>query len=52
MIGRFAGAVQDADVALVFYAGHGATFSDLPYVVPTDAQFSSLPAVPYELVEA
>jgi uncharacterized caspase-like protein len=50
MIGRFANAVQDADVAVVYFAGHGATFGDVPYVVPVDAQFSSLGEVPYELV--
>ena len=49
-IGRFAGVVQDADVAVVYFAGHGATFADTPYVVPTDAAFSSLPQVPHELV--
>lgn len=49
-IGSFADAVQEADVALVFFAGHGATFSDRPYVVPVDAQFSSLGRMPYELV--
>src|SRR3954467_12537324 len=31
-IGRFANAAQDADVALVYFAGHGATFGDTPYV--------------------
>jgi Caspase domain len=49
-IGRFAEAVKDADTALVYFAGHGATFSDTPYVVPVDASFSSLERVPYELV--
>jgi formylglycine-generating enzyme required for sulfatase activity len=49
-IGRFADAAQGADVALVFFAGHGATFGDTPYVVPIDAQFSSLGQMPYELV--
>src|SRR5580692_8116556 len=49
-IGRFANASHESDVALVFFAGHGATFSDVPYVVPVDAQFSSLGEVPYELV--
>ena len=38
-IGDFAVAAQDADVALVYFAGHGATFGDIPYVVPVDAQF-------------
>ncbi len=49
-IGQFAGRVDGADVALVYFAGHGATFGDTPYVVPVDAEFSSLDAVPYELV--
>jgi hypothetical protein len=49
-IGRFANAAQDSDVALVFFAGHGATFGDVPYVVPVDAQFTSLGEMPYELV--
>ena len=51
-IARFAGTAQDADVALVFFAGHGATFGDTPYVVPVDAQFSSLTEMSYELVPA
>jgi uncharacterized caspase-like protein len=41
-IGSFADAVQDADVALVYFAGHGATFGDVPYV--------SLGRMPYVLV--
>ena len=49
-IGEFAGRVDDADVAIVYFAGHGATFGDVPYVVPVDAQFASLGGVPYELV--
>lgn len=34
------------------FAGHGATFDDISYVVPVDAQFSSLEKVHYELVPA
>ena len=49
-IGNFADVAQEADVALVFFAGHGATFGDTPYVVPVDAKFASLARVPYELV--
>ena len=49
-IGQFADRVGDADVAMVYFAGHGATFSDTPYVVPVDAEFSSLGQVAYELV--
>jgi formylglycine-generating enzyme required for sulfatase activity len=49
-IGDFAGAVNGATVAIVFFAGHGATFNDTPYVVPVDAEFSSLEQAPYDLV--
>jgi hypothetical protein len=49
-IGRFAKAAEDADVALVFYAGHGSTFGDIPYVVPVDADYASLEDVPYEML--
>jgi lanthanide-dependent methanol dehydrogenase len=49
-IGQFADRVAGADVAIVYFAGHGATFGDTPYVVPVDAEFSSLGQVPYELV--
>jgi formylglycine-generating enzyme required for sulfatase activity len=50
MIGRFSSAVEDADVAVVYFAGHGATFGDMPYVVPVDAEFSRLDEMPAELV--
>jgi formylglycine-generating enzyme required for sulfatase activity len=49
-IGQFAGRVDSADVALVYFAGHGATFGDVPFVVPVDAEFKSLDEVPYQLV--
>jgi hypothetical protein len=49
-IGEFAGLVGGADVAIVYFAGHGATFGDTPYVVPVDAEFSNLDEVPYELI--
>jgi formylglycine-generating enzyme required for sulfatase activity/uncharacterized caspase-like protein len=50
-IGQFAGAVKGADVAMVYFAGHGATFGDTPYVVPVDAEFANPDQVRYELVE-
>jgi formylglycine-generating enzyme required for sulfatase activity/uncharacterized caspase-like protein len=50
-IGQFAGSVKGADVAMVYFAGHGATFGDTPYVVPVDAEFANLDQVRYELVE-
>jgi hypothetical protein len=49
-LGQFARTIRGANVALVYYAGHGATFNDTPYVVPVDAEFKSLEQVPYELV--
>ena len=48
-IGTFAGLAHDADVALAYYAGHGATFGDTPYIVPIDARFESIDQMPYEL---
>jgi formylglycine-generating enzyme required for sulfatase activity len=50
LINRFNDRVTDADVALVYFAGHGATFGDAPYVVPVDAEFTSLAEMPAELV--
>ncbi len=50
MIGRFNSRVEGADVALVYFAGHGATFGDTPYVVPIDAEFAHLDEMPAELV--
>jgi formylglycine-generating enzyme required for sulfatase activity/uncharacterized caspase-like protein len=49
-IGQFADRVEGADVAMVYFAGHGVTFGETPYVVPVDAEFSSLGQVAYELV--
>ena len=50
LIGRFASATENADVAISYYAGHGATFNGTPYLVPVDAQFRTLNEMPYELV--
>jgi WD40 repeat protein len=50
LIGRFAGQVDGADVALAYFAGHGATFGDAPYLVPIDAEFTRLDEMPAELV--
>jgi uncharacterized caspase-like protein len=49
-VGDFARAVSRAAVAVVYFAGHGATFGDTPYVVPIDAEFSSLEQAPYDLI--
>jgi len=49
-IGDFALAVRDADIAIAYFAGHGATFGDIPYIVPVDAQFEATEKIPYELV--
>ncbi len=50
MIGRFGSRVDGAEVALVYFAGHGATFGDVPYVVPVDAEFAHIDEMPAELV--
>ncbi len=34
---KFVGRLQGADVALLFYAGHGLNFEDENYIVPVDA---------------
>ena len=49
-LARFATSARDSDVALIFYAGHGATFGGIPYAVPVDAQFTNLESMSYELV--
>jgi hypothetical protein len=49
-IRQFAGHVEGADLAVMYFVGHGATFGDTPHVVPVDAEFAGLDAVPYELV--
>ena len=50
-VADFAGTVGDADVAIVYYAGHGSTFGDIPYVVPIDAEYEKLERIPYELIQ-
>ncbi len=50
VIGQFAGRVDGADVAIVYFAGHGATFDGTSYVAPVDAEFASLTEVIHELV--
>ena len=45
-IGRFALLAKDADVAITYYAGHGSTFSEIPYLVPIDANFTALEEMP------
>ena len=49
-VGRFAKESQQADVALVYYSGHGSTFGEVPYAVPVDARYDSLEQVKHELV--
>ena len=41
-IGEFGAIVRDADAAIVYFAGHGSTFADVPYVVPVDARYERL----------
>jgi hypothetical protein len=37
---RFARAVRDADVALLYYSGHAMQFAGINYLIPTDAKLS------------
>ena len=42
---------QKADVALVYFSGHGASFDDLPYLVPSDATFFDIRKTVRQLVK-
>ncbi len=46
----FAGALQGAEVAVFFYAGHGLQVSGHNYLVPVDAQLGNLSALDFEMV--
>lgn len=46
---QFARRAGEADTALVYFAGHGATFGNVPYLVPIDAKFEDEASIPYEL---
>ncbi len=46
----FAAALQGAEVAVFFYAGHGLLVSDQNYLVPVDAQLSTASALDFEMV--
>ena len=41
ILGQFAAALRTADVALVFYAGHGVQIDGANYIVPVDAQWQT-----------
>ena len=46
----FAAALRGAEVAVFFYAGHGLLVSDQNYLVPVDAQLSTVSALDFEMV--
>jgi tetratricopeptide (TPR) repeat protein len=50
-IGEFGAIVRDADAAIVYFAGHGSTFGDVPYVVPVDSRYEKLTDIPSELIQ-
>lgn len=50
-IGEFGAIVRDADAAIVYFAGHGSTFGDIPYVVPVDSRYEKLGEIPSELIQ-
>src|SRR5262249_16474341 len=47
---RFEEAALDADIAVVFYAGHGIEIGGVNYVIPTDAKLASDFDVPDEAI--
>jgi uncharacterized caspase-like protein len=50
-IRRFEDSVGDADIAVVFYAGHGIEIGGTNYVIPVDAKLASDRDAPDEAVE-
>jgi uncharacterized caspase-like protein len=50
-IGEFGAIVREADAAIVYFAGHGSTFGDVPYVVPVDSKYERLSDIPTELIQ-
>ncbi|MGD9920077.1 MAG: caspase family protein [Pseudorhodoplanes sp.] len=50
-IGEFGIMVRDAEAAIVYFAGHGSTFADIPYVVPVDSKYEKLGDIPSELIQ-
>lgn len=51
LIGEFGSIVKDSEAAVVYFAGHGSTFSDIPYVVPIDSKYENLENIPNELIQ-
>jgi tetratricopeptide (TPR) repeat protein len=51
LFGEFGSIVDDAEAAIVYFAGHGSTFADIPYVVPIDSDYKDLNKIPSELVQ-
>ncbi|MBI1790608.1 MAG: caspase family protein [Acidobacteria bacterium] len=52
MVGQFAGAVRQGDLALVFFAGHGMQVQLENYLVPVDFDFKSDSDVKYDAYPA
>jgi len=50
ILGEFAAALKGAEVALFFYAGHGMQVSGHNYLVPVDAQLTTVLALDIEMV--
>lgn len=48
---RFEDRVANADIAVVYFSGHGASFEDLPYLVPSDATFDELRQTERKLIK-
>jgi outer membrane protein assembly factor BamD (BamD/ComL family) len=50
-IRKFEDAASDADIAVIFYAGHGIEIGGTNYVIPTDAKLASDRDAPDEAIE-
>jgi TPR repeat protein len=46
----FAGQLQGADVGVFFYSGHGLQVSGVNYIVPVDAELTTVEALDFEMV--
>jgi len=47
---EFSGRTRNADVAVVFYAGHGMEVDDRNYLIPTDAELKTDQDIQYEAI--
>ena len=51
VLGQFAREAAGADIAVIYFAGHGIEVSGINYVIPTDAKLSHVDDVEFEALE-